>query len=128
MFGYTFASSKHAFFSLKHNLNHFIDVWIITCKIKYLNRISSPKCELLQSYKLKLPQHHKIDSWILMFCNSFTYHITHISSSIFLHIRYYFFYNNVFFFCFRTDFQPINGGRLIRLVRRGIRTSQTLFP
>jgi hypothetical protein len=31
------------------------------------------------------------------------------------------------FFCFRTDFQFIKGGRLIRLVRRGIRTGQALF-
>ena len=32
------------------------------------------------------------------------------------------------FFCFRTGFQPIKGGQLIRLVRRGMRTGQALFP
>jgi hypothetical protein len=32
------------------------------------------------------------------------------------------------FFCFRTDFRPIKGGRLIQLVRRGMRTGQVLFP
>ena len=33
----------------------------------------------------------------------------------------------IFFFGFRTGFRPTNGGRLIRLVRRGMRTGQTLF-
>jgi hypothetical protein len=33
-----------------------------------------------------------------------------------------------FFFCFRTGFRPTKGGRLIRLVRRDMRTGQTLCP
>jgi len=32
------------------------------------------------------------------------------------------------FFGFRTGFRPTNGGRLIWLVRRGMRTGQALFP
>ena len=32
------------------------------------------------------------------------------------------------FFCFRTGFRPTKDGRLIRLVRRGMRTGQALFP
>ena len=32
------------------------------------------------------------------------------------------------FFCFRTGFRPTNGGRLIWLMRRGMRTGQVLFP
>jgi hypothetical protein len=31
------------------------------------------------------------------------------------------------FFCFRTGFRSIKGGRLIRLVRKGMHTDQTLF-
>jgi len=34
----------------------------------------------------------------------------------------------VFFFGFRTGFRPTNGGRLIQLMRRGMRTGQALFP
>jgi len=34
---------------------------------------------------------------------------------------------NFYFFGFRTGFRSINGGRLIRLVRRGMHTGQTLF-
>jgi len=34
----------------------------------------------------------------------------------------------LFFFGFRTGFRPTKGGRLIRLVRRGMRTGQALFP
>jgi len=34
----------------------------------------------------------------------------------------------IFFFGFRIGFRPIKGGRLIRLVRRGMRTGQVLFP
>ena len=37
-------------------------------------------------------------------------------------------YYHIIFFCFRIGFQPTNGGRLIRLVHRGMRTGQTLFP
>jgi hypothetical protein len=33
----------------------------------------------------------------------------------------------VSFFCFRTGFRSTKGGRLIWLVRRGMRTGQTLF-
>lgn len=33
-----------------------------------------------------------------------------------------------FFFCFRTGFRPTNDGRLVRLVCKGMRTSQVLFP
>jgi hypothetical protein len=33
-----------------------------------------------------------------------------------------------FFFWFHTGFRPTNGWRLIRLVRRGMRTGQVLFP
>jgi len=32
------------------------------------------------------------------------------------------------FFSFRIGFRPTNGGRLIRLVRRGMHTGQELFP
>lgn len=32
------------------------------------------------------------------------------------------------FFCFRTGFRPTKGGRLIRLMRRGMCTGQALFP
>jgi hypothetical protein len=32
-----------------------------------------------------------------------------------------------YFFAFRTGFRPTKGGRLIRLVRRGMRTGQVLF-
>jgi len=35
---------------------------------------------------------------------------------------------SVFFFGFRTGFRPTNGRRLIRLMRRGMRTGQALFP
>jgi hypothetical protein len=34
----------------------------------------------------------------------------------------------IFFFCFRTGFRPTKGGRLIRLVRRGMHSDQVLFP
>jgi hypothetical protein len=42
-------------------------------------------------------------------------------------------YNNYkhvlfYFFGFRTGFQPTSGGRQIRLMRRGMCTSQALFP
>jgi len=33
-----------------------------------------------------------------------------------------------YFFCFRIGFWSTKGGRLIRLMRRGMRTGQTLFP
>ena len=33
-----------------------------------------------------------------------------------------------FFFGYSIGFRPTNGGRLIRLVRRGMRTGQELFP
>jgi len=33
-----------------------------------------------------------------------------------------------FFFGFRIGFRPTNGGRLIQLMRRGMRIDQTLFP
>jgi len=33
-----------------------------------------------------------------------------------------------FFFGFQIGFRPTKGGRLIRLVRRGMRTGQALFP
>jgi len=32
-----------------------------------------------------------------------------------------------FFCCFRTGFRPTKGGRLIRLMHRGMRTGQALF-
>jgi len=35
---------------------------------------------------------------------------------------------NIFFFGFRIGFRLTNGGRLIQLMRRGMRTDQTLFP
>jgi hypothetical protein len=35
---------------------------------------------------------------------------------------------NLFFFFFRTGFRPTKGGRLICLVRRGMRIGKTLFP
>jgi hypothetical protein len=34
----------------------------------------------------------------------------------------------VFFFCFRTGFRSTKGERQIQLLRRGMRTGQTLFP
>ena len=34
----------------------------------------------------------------------------------------------IFFFGFRTGFRPIKGERLIRLMPKGMRTGQTLFP
>jgi hypothetical protein len=37
-------------------------------------------------------------------------------------------YYSFFLFGFRTSFRPTKGGRLIRLVRRGMRTVQALFP
>jgi hypothetical protein len=33
-----------------------------------------------------------------------------------------------FFFGFHTGFRPTKGGRLIRLMRRGMHTGQALFP
>ena len=39
-----------------------------------------------------------------------------------------YFYYSFFFFGFHTSLRPINGGRLIQLVRRGMRTGQALFP
>jgi hypothetical protein len=36
--------------------------------------------------------------------------------------------NYKFFFCFRTDFRPTKGGRLIRFVRRAMCIGQALFP
>jgi len=35
---------------------------------------------------------------------------------------------NVFFFFFRTGFRPTNGEQLIRLMCRGMRSGQALFP
>jgi len=34
----------------------------------------------------------------------------------------------IIFFCFRTGFRPTNGGRLIQLMRKGMRIGQALFP
>jgi len=34
---------------------------------------------------------------------------------------------SIFYFGFRTGFQPINDGRLIQLMRRGMHTGQELF-
>ena len=41
---------------------------------------------------------------------------------------FFFIYECIFFFCFRTGFRPTKGERLIRLVRRGMRIGQALFP
>jgi len=45
-----------------------------------------------------------------------------INEACFKHLLY------LFFFGFRIGFRPTNGGRLIWLVRRDMRTDQALFP